>query len=77
MSENKGQWSSKLGFILASAGAAIGLGAIWKLPYVTGQSGGGAFFLIFVLFTLLIGTTDVIIRVYFRAGYAIGSCHCL
>ncbi|TKI53142.1 sodium-dependent transporter [Lysinibacillus mangiferihumi] len=55
MSENKGQWSSKLGFILASAGAAIGLGAIWKLPYVTGQSGGGAFFLIFVLFTLLIG----------------------
>ncbi|WP_155590417.1 sodium-dependent transporter [Lysinibacillus cavernae] len=55
MSEKKGQWSSKFGFILASAGAAIGLGAIWKLPYVTGQSGGGAFFLIFVLFTLLIG----------------------
>lgn len=55
MSEKNGQWSSKLGFILASAGAAIGLGAIWKLPYVTGQSGGGAFFLIFVLFTLLIG----------------------
>lgn len=55
MSEKKAQWSSKLGFILASAGAAIGLGAIWKLPYVTGQSGGGAFFLIFVLFTLLIG----------------------
>ncbi|WP_025114081.1 sodium-dependent transporter [Lysinibacillus fusiformis] len=55
MSGKKGQWSSKLGFILASAGAAIGLGAIWKLPYVTGQSGGGAFFLIFVLFTLLIG----------------------
>ncbi|MFJ7696671.1 sodium-dependent transporter [Lysinibacillus fusiformis] len=55
MSGKKGQWSSKLGFILASAGAAIGLGAIWKLPYVIGQSGGGAFFLIFVLFTLLIG----------------------
>ncbi|MFJ7667429.1 sodium-dependent transporter [Lysinibacillus sp. NPDC097195] len=55
MSEKNGQWSSKLGFILASAGAAIGLGAIWKLPYVTGQSGGGAFFLIFVVFTLLIG----------------------
>ena len=43
MSEQKGQWSSKLGFILASAGAAIGLGAIWKLPYVTGQSGGERF----------------------------------
>jgi NSS family neurotransmitter:Na+ symporter len=49
------QWSSKLGFILASAGSAIGIGAIWKLPYVTGMSGGGAFFLIFVLFSVLIG----------------------
>ena len=47
--QQKGQWSTKLGFILASAGAAIGLGAIWKLPYVTGQNGGGAFFLLFVL----------------------------
>lgn len=55
MKERQDQWSSKLGFILSSAGAAIGLGAIWKLPYVTGMSGGGAFFLIFVGFTLLIG----------------------
>lgn len=53
--EQKEQWSSKIGFILASAGSAIGLGAIWKLPYVTGTSGGGAFILIFVLFSLLIG----------------------
>lgn len=49
------QWSSKLGFILSSAGAAIGLGAIWKFPYVTGMSGGGAFFLLFIVFTLVIG----------------------
>ena len=55
MGGRKDQWSSKLGFILSSAGAAIGLGAIWKFPYVTGMSGGGAFFLIFVVFTLLIG----------------------
>lgn len=53
--EKKEQWSSKIGFILASAGSAIGVGAIWKLPYVTGMSGGGAFILIFVLFSLLIG----------------------
>ncbi|MCM3742296.1 sodium-dependent transporter [Oceanobacillus luteolus] len=52
---NNDQWSSKFGFIMASAGAAIGLGALWKFPYVTGTSGGGAFFLIFVVFTLLIG----------------------
>lgn len=49
------QWSSKVGFILSSAGAAIGLGAIWKFPYVAGMNGGGAFFLIFVIFTLFIG----------------------
>ncbi|WP_203363429.1 sodium-dependent transporter [Bacillus sp. REN10] len=53
--DNKEQWSSRIGFILSSAGAAIGLGAIWKFPYVTGQSGGGAFLLLFILFTLLIG----------------------
>ena len=55
MVEKTDQWSSKIGFILASAGSAIGLGAIWKLPYVTGTSGGGAFILIFVIFSLLIG----------------------
>lgn len=49
------QWSSKIGFIFASAGAAIGLGAIWKFPYVTGMNGGGAFLLVFIIFTLLIG----------------------
>ncbi|MDC3424087.1 sodium-dependent transporter [Aquibacillus sp. 3ASR75-11] len=52
---NREQWSSKLGFIMASAGAAIGLGAIWKFPYVAGMNGGAAFFLIFILFTVLIG----------------------
>jgi neurotransmitter:Na+ symporter, NSS family len=54
--ENKvEQWSSKLAFILAAAGSAIGLGAIWKFPYVAGTSGGGVFFLIFILFTVLVG----------------------
>lgn len=51
----KEQWSSKIGFILSSAGAAIGLGAIWKFPYMTGMNGGGAFFLLFIIFTLVIG----------------------
>ncbi|MBP2240786.1 NSS family neurotransmitter:Na+ symporter [Cytobacillus eiseniae] len=54
MQQNE-QWSSKIGFILASAGSAIGLGAIWKLPYVTGNSGGGAFILLFLIFSVLIG----------------------
>ncbi len=51
----KQQWSSKLGFLYATAGSAIGLGAIWKFPYIAGTSGGGAFFVLFLLFTLLIG----------------------
>jgi neurotransmitter:Na+ symporter, NSS family len=55
MSKNREQWSSKFGFIMSSAGAAIGLGAIWKFPYVTGMSGGGAFLLMFIAFTILIG----------------------
>src|SRR5690625_96128 len=52
---NENQWSSRIGFILATAGAAIGLGAIWKFPYVTGMNGGGAFLIVFIVFTLLIG----------------------
>lgn len=55
MERRKEQWSSKLGFVMSSAGAAIGLGAIWKFPYETGMNGGGAFFLLFVVFTILIG----------------------
>ncbi|AIM17024.1 MULTISPECIES: sodium-dependent transporter [Neobacillus] len=53
--KTKEQWSSKIGFILAAAGSAIGLGAIWKFPYIAGVSGGGAFFVIFTLFTLFLG----------------------
>ncbi|GGB50614.1 hypothetical protein F3157_19795 [Virgibacillus dakarensis] len=55
MQKKTDQWSSKLGFILSSAGAAIGLGAIWKFPYMTGMNGGGAFFLLFIGFTIIIG----------------------
>lgn len=53
--QQREQWGSKLGFILSAAGSAIGLGAIWKFPYITGQNGGGAFLVIFLLFTILLG----------------------
>lgn len=48
-------WGSSLGFILAAAGSAIGLGNIWKFPYMAGQNGGGSFVLVYVLCVLLIG----------------------
>ncbi|EAD0074609.1 sodium-dependent transporter [Listeria monocytogenes] len=54
MQENREEWGSKVGFILASAGSAIGIGAIWKLPYVAATAGGGAFFLLFLVLTLLV-----------------------
>ena len=49
-------WSGRLAFILASIGAAVGLGNIWKFPYTLGNSGGSAFVLIYVLAMLLIAT---------------------
>ena len=46
---------SRLGFILLSAGCAIGCGNVWKFPWLTGQYGGGAFVLVYILFLILIG----------------------
>ncbi len=46
---------SRLGFILISAGCAIGIGNVWKFPYVTGQNGGGVFVLIYLFFLLVMG----------------------
>ena len=51
---------SRIGFILAAAGSAIGLGNIWKFPYITGVYGGGAFVLIYLLTVLLIGFSIMI-----------------
>ena len=49
------QLGSRLGFILLSAGCAIGLGNVWKFPYMVGQNGGGIFVLIYILFLLILG----------------------
>ena len=50
-----GQWSSRLAFILAATGSAVGLGNIWKFPYIMGENGGGAFVLVYLLCILGIG----------------------
>ncbi len=57
---SRGQWSGKMGFILAAAGSAIGLGNIWRFPYTAGENGGGAFVLVYLLFVLLIGVPVVL-----------------
>lgn len=52
---NRDGFGSRLGVIAAAAGSAVGLGNIWRFPYVTGENGGGAFLLVYVLFILVIG----------------------
>lgn len=49
------QWSSKIGFLMAAVGSAVGLGSIWKFPYMTGDSGGSAFVIVFIISIALIG----------------------
>ncbi len=68
MSGNNGreQWGSRIGFILAAAGSAVGLGNIWKFPYLTGANGGGAFVVVYILVIMLIGFTTMM------AEFAIG-----
>lgn len=53
--ENRGSFGSKLGIILATAGSAVGLGNIWRFPYMTGQNGGAAFILIYLVCIFLLG----------------------
>ncbi|WP_185750789.1 sodium-dependent transporter [Clostridium sp. KNHs214] len=57
------QWGSKLGFILAAAGSAVGLGNLWKFPYKAGTNGGGAFVLVYVIIVLLLGFSLMIAEI--------------
>ena len=50
-----GEWSSRFVFILAATGSAVGLGNIWKFPYITGENGGGAFVIVYLLCVAVIG----------------------
>lgn len=55
MQKPREHWGSRLGFVLAAAGSAIGLGTLWKFPYVTGENGGGLFVLIYIFCIFFIG----------------------
>ncbi len=54
-SAQRGQWGSKIGFILAASGSAVGLGNLWKFPYITWENNGGAFVLIYLVSVIIIG----------------------
>ena len=53
--ETRGNFGSKLGVILATAGSAVGLGNVWRFPYMAGQNGGAAFILIYLVCIILLG----------------------
>lgn len=63
MTDARGQWGSRMGFVLAAAGSAIGLGNIWKFPYITGENGGGFFVLIYVGCVVLVGLPIMIAEI--------------
>lgn len=59
-SPQRSQWGSKVGFVLAAAGSAVGLGNLWKFPYITGENGGGAFVLVYLACIAIIGVPVMI-----------------
>ncbi len=60
MMSERGNFGSKLGVILATAGSAVGLGNIWRFPYMTGQDGGAAFIVIYLVCVLLLGIPGMV-----------------
>ena len=68
MPKEREKFASRLGFILISAGCAIGLGNVWRFPYITGKYGGAAFVLVYLLFLLLFGLPIMVME--FAVGRA-------
>ena len=60
--EKRERLGSRLGFIMLSAGCAIGCGNVWKFPWMCGQNGGGSFVLIYILCLLVLGLPKMCIR---------------
>ncbi|MFY0991270.1 sodium-dependent transporter [Halomonas sp. C05BenzN] len=69
MNETLDRWTTRRAFVLAVTGAAVGLGNIWRFPYVTGENGGAAFLLLYVAFVLLLGLPVMMAEIMIgRAG---------
>ncbi len=63
MDNQREHWGTRIGFILAAAGSAIGLGNIWKFPYLVGENGGAAFILLYLICVLIVGLPVVIAEI--------------
>ncbi len=62
------QWSSRFGFILAAVGSAVGLGNMWRFPYLTAENGGAAFVLLYILLTALVGLPVLLVELTIGRG---------
>lgn len=62
------KFKSRLGFILISAGCAIGIGNVWRFPYVVGNNGGGCFVLFYILFLVILGLPILINGIFSWQG---------
>ena len=69
------KFGSRLGFILISAGCAIGLGNVWRFPYITGKYGGAAFVLIYLLFLVLLGLPIMVMEFAVGRGSQASIAH--
>ena len=65
---SRSTWASQIGFILSSVGAAVGLGAIWKFPYLAGSNGGSAFFFPYMILTFTVGLVLLIAEIAVGRG---------
>jgi len=63
MAQQRAQWSGRLGFVLAAAGSAIGLGNLWKFPYITFENNGGAFVLVYLAAIAIVGVPIMVAEI--------------
>ena len=70
------QWNSKLGFMLAAIGSAVGLGNIWRFPYIAAANGGGAFLLPYFFAIITAGIPILIMEYTIGKNYEIGRASC-
>ena len=63
MEQQRAQWSGRLGFVLAAAGSAIGLGNLWKFPYITYENNGGAFVLVYLAAIAVVGVPIMVAEI--------------
>ena len=75
--QEREQWGSHFGFILASIGSAVGLGNIWRFPYIVGENGGGAFLVPYVIITIGFGLTFMVLEFAVGRYYQTSVLSCL